>query len=487
MTNGKIILGSRASPRGDAVAAFLADGVQVVQTVIMPRTTYLVSSLALCLFWSATAFGAEGVMANLIAAQQPSNASPGLPTTEQPPATMEEIPPGQGPQAPMAPPGQDAGQQPPVGGAPSAGIPVQASDGLFIAGPPLADGQAIPPTASTRDWFDFHNWYMQADFTLLDHPKAKRNERLLFDFANPQNAFSVDDLSLGITPGTRLTLGVVLDHDDKYHDHSLEVTYQGPDDWNKLYKVDASQASVFSIPENTSTVASLDNSLNQFLGGFNGVDTYLIKYQSELNSLEFNYRIRSELGSDQLVYDPDTAVWVRRVGDGTTFSYLVGFRDLELNERFNMSAFRTAEFVGPASGAYNVRVNNSLAGLQFGGELDYQYQRFFLGVRGCIVPSVNFADQMTSIQAVDPVLGGFGPVFQKGNNDGPACVSEFRLTGGYEIRPNVRLRFSYDFEWLTSIALATSQLNLASPNPNKIIVSNDMMLNGVSLGLDISW
>jgi len=403
---------------------------------------------------------------------------------------MEEVLPGQGQQGPLAI-SQEAGEQPSANGAAPAGMTVQASDGLLIAQPELQEGQAIPPTASTRDWFDFHDWYMQDDFTLLDHPRSKRNTRLLFDFANPQNFFNDHDLTLGITPGTRLTLGLLLDHDDRHQDHSLEVTYQGPDDWSKLYQINASQPSVFSIPENTSTVGSLDNALNPFIGGFNGVDTYLIKYQSEMNSLELNYRIRSELGCDQLVYDPDAAIWVRRVGNGTTFSYLIGLRDIELNERFNMSAFRNMVFngttSGPASASYNVKTNNSLAGIQFGGELDYQYQRFFCGVRGCVVPCVNFADQMTNLQATDPVLGNINPTSMKASNDGPAFISEFRMLGGYEIRPNVRLRFSYDFEWLTSIALATSQLNLNSPNPGKIVVSNDMMLNGLSAGLDISW
>jgi hypothetical protein len=403
----------------------------------------------------------------------------------------EELPSGQGQPAqqqvqPVSP-GQDVVQQAPVDGAATAGMPVQPSDGLLIAGPELQEGQAIPPTASTRDWFNFHNWYLQDDFTLLDHPRPKRDTRLLFDFADAQNIFSTHDLTLGITPGTRLTLGTIVNRDDRCHDESLEVTYQGPDNWSQLYKINAAQPSVFSIAENTSTVGSLDSGLNQFIGGFNGADTYLIKYQSDLNSLEFNYRIRTELGSDQLVYDPETALWVRRVGNGTTFSYLIGLRDLELNERLNLSAFRFAQFVGPADASYNVKTNNSVAGLQFGGELDYQYQRFFVAVRGCIVPSINFADQMTSFQGVDPVLGNVGPVALRAANDGPACISEFRMEGGYEIRPNVRLRISYDFEWLTSIALATSQLQLNSPNPGRIVVSNDMMLNGLSAGLDISW
>ena len=459
-----------------------------MQTVTMPRTSCLVGALGLCLFWCVTAFGAEGVMAGLFGAQVPPDQNSGLPTTEPPPPTMEEVPPGQGQQGQTPPPAQDGSQPAPANGAVAAGTTMQASDGQLIAGPGLEDGQAIPPTASTRDWFDFHNWYTQLDFTLLDHPRAKRNTKLLFDFQDSQNFFSVHDMALGVTPGTRLTLGVVVEQDGKDRDHSVEVSYQGPDDWSKLYQINAAQASIFSIPLNTATVGSLDNALDQFIGGFNGADQYFIRYQSSLNSLEFNYRIRSELGADQLVYDPNTAVWVRRVGNGTTFSYLVGLRDVDLNERFNESAFRYANpFVGPAFAEYNIKTNNNLAGIQFGGELDYQYQRFFVGVRGCLVPSINFSDQMTSIHSIDPFLGGVGPIALKAANDGPAFVSEFRMTCGYEIRPNVRLRFSYDFEWLTSIALATSQLALSSPNPGRIVVSNDMMLNGLSAGLDISW
>ena len=270
-------------------------------------------------------------------------------------------------------------------------------------------------------------------------------------------------------------------------DDSLEVSYEGPFDWSKLYKVNAALSSIYNPPI-SATVGSLDNALNPFVGGFNGADTYIIKYQSQLNSLELNYRVRTELGNDQLVYDPDTALWVRRVGNGVTFSYLVGLRDLELDERFNESAFRTAPiFVGPASASDNIKVSNNLAGIQFAGEASYQYQRFFASVRGGIVPSINFADQKTNIEATDPFLGGISPVFLHAANDGPACVSEFRMEGGYEIRPNVRIRCTYDFLWLTSIALAPNQIGLQSPNPGRIIVSNDMMLSGVSVGLDVSW
>lgn len=460
-----------------------------MEIVKTPRTSCL-SGVIFCLLGCVGMAGSLAVGLSTAAAQQPADSSVPLPATEPPPASLEELPPGQAPQDGMVSAPQAGGVQSPQPGTPveavPAGMSAPVSEGALIGGPELADGQAIPPTASTRDWFDFHCWYTQDDFTLLNHQKDKRNIRLLFDTEDIENQFFTRDLSLGLSPGTRLTVGYILDHDEKHQDHSIEVTYEGPDSWNKLYRINAAEASIFDPPI-TATVGSLDNALNQFLGGFNGVDTYLIKYQSDLNSLELNYRIRSELGGDQLVYDPDTALWVRRVGNGVTFSYLLGLRDVDLDERINETATRTAEFVGPASGAYNLKVNNNLAGIQFGGELDYQYQRFFAAVRGSIAPSINFANQMSSIQSTDPILGSLPLTLLKADNDGPACISEFRLEGGYELRPNVRVRFTYDFQWLTSIALAPNQLALANPNPGKLIVSNDIMLNGVSVGIDVSW
>jgi len=457
---------------------------KAVQTVTMQRTTYLIAMLAVCLCWTCIAHGAQGIVENSATLQQPPDAAAAVPQSVLPPAVGEEIAPGTG-QLQAASAGPEVVPQPPAAGV-AASMPGTIEDGIVPPGPFLADGQAMPPTASTRDWFDFHNWYTQDDYTILDHPKPKRNIALLFDWANAHNSFDTENLSLGIASGTHLTLGCILDR-EKNEDYSVEVTYQGPEDWESLYKVNASQHSVFSIPDNTATVGSLDNALNQFLGGFNGMDSYVIRYQSDLNSLELNYRIRTELGSDQLVYDPDTAVWVRRVGNGVTFSYLIGIRDLDLDERFNETAIRTSEFVGPASGTYNLKCNNNLAALQFGGEFDYQYQRFFAAVRGSVAPAINFADMKSNIMSTDPILGGLSPVALTAANDGPACISEFRLEGGYELRPNVRLRVTYDFEWLTSVALAPMQVNLSSPNPGKIIVSSDMMLNGASVGLDVSW
>ncbi len=473
----------------------LAAGARTVVKAAMKRTTTCITSpLAFCLLWCAAAAGALGITSDQAAAQPPTGVFNTLPSTEQPPLTTEEVAPEQNPQPTVAPapqataPGQETVEAPAGQMVATAATPGETMQIPPPTGPEMGDGLVTPPTASTRDWFDFHNWYVQDDFTIEDHPKPKRNIRLLFDTENAQNSFGTRSLALGIAEGTRLTLGYILDR-EKNRDESVEVTYSGPDHWSNLFKINATvdSASIFVSPQAFShTPGSLDNSLNQFIGGLNGADIYLIKYQSDMNSLELNYRVRTELGSDQLVYDPDTAVWVRRVGNGTTWSWLVGLRDLELDERINESAVRTDGTI-PATGSYNVKVSNNLAAIQFGGEVDYQFQRFFLAVRGSIAPAINFANDATDLTAIDPLLGNVGPINLRAANDGPACVSEFRMEGGYELRPNVRLRLSYDFEWLTSIGLAPTQMNLQTPNPGKILVSNDMMLNGFSAGIDVSW
>jgi Putative beta barrel porin-7 (BBP7) len=464
----------------------------------MPRSKQVAKWLGVWLLWSAAAALITACIANFAFAQQPTDASGQLPTTEPPPANAEETPPGQSQGQPL--PGQEmpapesiqtgpATPTPATGGgteAMPAGAMSAPTDETQIGTAGLPPGFTIPPTASTRDWFNFHDWYTQDDFTLLNHPKDKRNIRLLFDSESLQNQFFTRDLSLGLTSGTRLTVGRIVDCDVPQQQASLEASYEGPFDWSKAYMVNAALPSIYNPPI-SATVGSLDNALNQFAGGFNGADFYVIKYQSQMNSLEFNYRVRTELGNDQLVYDPDTALWVRRVGNGMTLSWLIGLRDLELDERLNETAERLATFVGPASASDNIRVSNNLAGIQFGGEIDYQYQRFFFAARGGIVPSINFADQKTNIEATDPILGDIGPLGRVAANDGPACVSEFRMEVGYQIRPNVRLRCTYDYLWLTSIALAPNQLALAAPINSRIIVSNDAQFQGVSVGVDVSW
>lgn len=459
------------------------------------ETTCILKTLAFCLLWCVAAIAALVTITSRASAQQPSDSYNSLPTTGQPPQASEEIGPDQNLQPTPAPapqavsPDQEAVQAPAGQAMAAATPPGEAMQIAPPTGPENGDGLVTPPTASTRDWFDFHNWYTQDDFVIMNHPKPKRNIRLLFDFDNAQNTFGTKDLGLGITEGTRLTVGYILNRENN-RDESLEVTYEGPEHWSSLYKLNASlqSAQIFvSSSAFSNTPGSLDNSLNQFIGGLNGADTYLIKYQSDMNSLELDYRVRTELGSDQLVYDPDAAVWVRRVGNGTTWSWLIGLRDLELDERINESAVRNTSTIA-ASGSYNINASNNLAAIQFGGELDYQYQRFFVAVRGSIAPAINFADQNTNLVGLDPnYLGNVGPIHLTAANDGPACISEFRMEGGYELRPNVRLRLSYDFEWLTSIALAPTQMNLQTSNPGKILVSNDMMLNGFSAGIDVSW
>ena len=166
----------------------------VVKAVMMPSSNKIAKSLGVWLLWSLAAALITACIASFASAQQPTEPPSGLPTTEPPSATAEEMPQPQAVQAPAGPNESAPAESVPAGTV--AAIPTGANVGQAEA--PMPDGQpaaglpegfAIPPTASTRDWFNFHDWYTQDDFTLLNHPKDRRNMRLLFDFDSLQNQF----------------------------------------------------------------------------------------------------------------------------------------------------------------------------------------------------------------------------------------------------------------------------------------------------------
>ncbi len=165
------------------------------------------------------------------------------------------------------------------------------------------------------------------------------------------------------------------------------------------------------------------------------------------------------------------------------------------DEQFSVLSLRNNVSPTVFSGNYDIRTHNDLLGVQVGGQMDFQYQRWFASVSGRVAPSVNFADQEIDVDLVvvrirrRPETPLHRTRHQEGQSTNSACISEMNLQVGYQLQPNVRLRFSYDFEWLTSVALATSQLSQIAPggNPQRIVVSNGQFLNGMSAGLDLTW
>jgi hypothetical protein len=349
-------------------------------------------------------------------------------------------------------------------------------------------GFAIPATLSTRNWFELHDWYTESDAQVFNHSRQQRGGVVLFDTEDGR-VFQRDDLSIGIAAGAHLTLGAYLGEDYQKHDHSLEFTFQGLDSWNGHFALTAGMQSM-SDASGTPQFGSLFNTFN-FANSdfFSHADFYRFDYRSELNSGELNIRVKTHYLQDQLVYEPEDGLWNRHIASTASFSYLFGVRYLNLGERLNIASglngtsgtidgFPAADI----GGTINSRIQNNLVGPQAGFQMDYQYERWFAGVRGKSAVCLNFAENETDIVFNDPANPAQHYLASK---TGPAAVSEISLLAGYQISPQARLRMTYDFEFLTSVGLAPNQLNLAGPHgPGTITVSNGLFLNGVSIGLD---
>ncbi len=382
-------------------------------------------------------------------------AADGMP--EPPP---EAVPPAEAGAAEAVPPGQSEPADGPV-----------APDGtrLPTIEDVLAENQPCTPVVSSNCWFAPDHWYFNADFVVLSHQVSKRNPTLASSvFLNGQGAvaalnqtFGQQDLDLGIIETGRFTLGVWRFHDTYGWDHALEFSFLGLANWHNHFD--------FIGP------ATID--------GLTPGGDALFYYKSDFNSGGIDLRwTKRAFKKDELVYDPD-GFWKRDAESGSVFSFFLGIHDTELDEKFD---FRIAPRTGGGTLTFHDKTTNNLLGLHVGSELDYKHDFWYVGVRGGGTPSVNFAEYTGDLLATDPTAGTITRHDDKVINT-PGCVSSFGLLAGWQIRPNVRVRVSYDLEWLTTIALAPSQFRLGTLTPPGINVTNDLMLTDMSLGLEINW
>lgn len=397
-------------------------------------------------------------------AVEPSAVEPASAVGPEEPPAIEPVPP-LGPGMENVPPGESL-----------PGEPVENPDGLPLPGVPevLADGQPCTPVVSSNCGFAPDHWYATSDFMVVNHSKTKRDTRIAVDAATAQ-FFTEQNLNLGITEGGRFTIGVWRCHDTYGWDHAIEASFVGLTDWHQHFEFIATvPGALFTIP-------------NSRIGGFNGGDVALAYYKSQFNSGGIDLRWTKRPGKDALVYDPD-GYWKRAAEDGSVFSFLVGIHDAELDERFTYNVRRANTSTDVFSGDYTVRTTNNLLGLHVGSELDYKHDLWYVGIRGGSTFAVNFAEVDADLDFHDPATTpGTGSQRQNAFRNTPGAISDLSFLAGWQIRPNLRLRATYDFMWLTSVALAPSQIRLGGFQPQAISVSNDQMFTGMSLGLEFNW
>jgi hypothetical protein len=114
--------------------------------------------------------------------------------------------------------------------------------------------------------------------------------------------------------------------------------------------------------------------------------------------------------------------------------------------------------------------------------------RWAWGLQSKLGPYVNFANQISTINAtmLDTVRDPYDQRMVK-NRYAAALIGEVGLQASYKFRPNLVGKASYDFMWITGLALAPEQLQLVAEPTDRINTAGMIFSQGVKLGLEWMW
>jgi hypothetical protein len=445
----------------------------VVRTAILP-TAIVLLGLAVCGAAVraqaqddsavAAVYGRAGAMDVRMATQRNSGVAPDDPPPADSAPSEEPSPDAAAPS--VAPPESGGAETVPA----PTGSPTPPSLGANLREEfPLATqmfdewGQMWAPIYSSSSWFAPNRWYTVTDVQTLNHERASRSVPFAF---NGTQIFNTNALALGLSAGMRETIGFWVCRDVHGWDHSVEATYRGPENWHRAFEVQG----------------SVENQLLPNGGIFSGATFY---YKSQFDSGELNLRWTKRFGKDQLVYDP-AGCWRQEAEDGSTFSFVLGLRDTELDEKIDAAFFPGSPTQNQFGIQDHVGTRNNLIGINVGGELDYHRDLWYVGARIKGAPCLNFIDLDRSL------LVTVNGVQNNATNENlsitsPAFVTEFSMLAGWQLTPRLSVRASYDFMWLTSVALAPNQVDFVAAKRRTIDNSEGQFLNGASLGLMFHW
>jgi len=340
------------------------------------------------------------------------------------------------------------------------------------------------------------------------------------------------DLNMDVSPEWRATLAHYLGRDGNDRDHFIEVSYYGLDRWNSSERATGnlnpqftselvtstqlangskpsvqgfSEGLVSRFPQISDSDVQNGRATAQELtvsNGFNNVANQELLYSSNFNSCELNTRIVGHNPDDRLLLNPNGR-WYRECQTGLQWSYLFGLRLMVLDEKaqFLSAGHAWAAVTNPAngivvpeevwanSGQYDISTENILLGLQTGAAVEYRFCKWSFDLHGKVGPYVNVAEEESHVRAStgDPFAL---PTFVRDGaaRRAPAAVcGEFGFTSIYRFNPNWTGRVSYDFMWLSNLALAPEQFNFQVNPAERINTAGAMFFNGVTLGLEYEW
>ncbi len=443
----------------------------------MTNSTRLIGLFMIAALWAGLAV-AQGLSTADLGDDLPPDLS--LPSSDGeslPPATMQRST-GEGLSSPAATPTTE-----PIDG-------YYPGDGCDQYHPDLQGlwGQ-IAPIESTGTWLRRGFWYAETDAVVYNRMWARRDQRFVAEDPNvtlgPNNNTSLGFNPIfldtnriliinGALPGedasVRGTLGNFLFRDAHNRDHTLEFTVFAGGNWEQDRELASTFPNDLFVPF---VIAGHNRTFNQ-------ATRETIQYESNLDSFEMNYHVRSRLGHDQLIMDPN-GCWHRAANAGFEREYLVGIRILQLAEKLDWRAQDIA--VAGDDGSYLIRTDNDMVGFQMGTGLTYQAPRWSVGAtaKGGV-----FLNDALGTSRLDFTADDDNDANLRLRENELSFVGEFKLQGRYHVLPNVSLRAGYEILFITATALAPNQATFIT-DYSYLNTTGGPLYHGASFGCEWYW
>lgn len=348
---------------------------------------------------------------------------------------------------------------------------------------------------STNAWFRRGFWYSQQDVMLLlrsegqDVHISADSSGSDFEFTMATSMLTSKTVDPTYAPGTRLTVGRFLGQDVVNRDHAIEFQFMG------LFDYSESEALVGVSPFGLDTALGPGNQFftdgitGQIFGapvdGFSNARRHDIRYDSDFNTGELNYRVMTRPVRDRLALQPN-GTWMQHGGASSLRSMLVGLRYIRIDEMFR---FQASFADRQTQGTHQVQTANDLYGIQVGGDFVETYNNWSWGVRFKTGGLFNFANRRTKRDKITENANNEfvrQTRFQELDNENLAAIVEVGLMASYHIRPNLSARLGYDAIYITGIATAPENLGLHDAF-RPFEVTHDALFHGLSMGVEMLW
>ena len=359
----------------------------------------------------------------------------------------------------------------------------QTPDGEMIEGSlmidnALWDGAAVGPCCASCGGGSNcpPDWYAEQGVRILTRSRP-REQVISRDYYTGNAMLSSRSAAPDVSAAYSTTIGHYFARDRLNRDHFVEFSFWGINEWkDKAERRDLNNYLVSEFYVN-----------GDFLPGFDYANYQSTYYASYTNNFELNGRFSPRGRPDRLVLLPN-GKWRRECQPGTYMSYLYGLRFFQENETFHFHSEAAYEgFTDVYTGDYNIASHNNLLGFQVGADITFRKCRWHWGIRAKLGPYINFSDQQST------VTSGVANAPSYYNRRLAAAKHEASLLGetgffaSYRFRPNLIGRASYDFMWVTGMALAPEQFQFTTNTVNQVNTNGSIFYQGVSMSLEWLW